>query len=67
MSLLRTLFDCDEDDLFRAYASSLDVDRWIAEEDIEGSIAHVTMLGEVGVLSSDESTTLVQGLAKILN
>ena len=66
MSLLRGLFDGDEDDLFRAFASSLEMDLWIAEEDIEGSIAHVTMLGEVGVLSSDEATTLVNGLSQIL-
>jgi argininosuccinate lyase len=66
MSLLRDLFAADEDDLFRAFASSLEMDLWIAEEDIEGSIAHVTMLGEVGVLSSDEATTLVGGLSQIL-
>jgi len=67
VSLLRRLFDGDEDDLFRAFSSSLEMDLWIAEEDIEGSIAHVTMLGEVGVLSPDESTTLVDGLTGILN
>jgi argininosuccinate lyase len=67
MSLLRGLFDGDEDDLFRAFASSLEMDLWIAEEDIEGSIAHVTMLGEVGVLTTDEATTLVQGLSQILD
>jgi argininosuccinate lyase len=65
MSLLRGLFEGDEDDLFQAFASSLEIDLWIAEEDIEGSIAHVTMLGEVGVLSSDEATTLVDGLSQI--
>jgi len=66
MSLLRGLFDGDEDDLFRAFASSLEMDSWIAEEDIEGSIAHVTMLGEVGILSSDETATLVDALSQIL-
>jgi len=66
MSLLRGLFDADEDDLFRAFASSLEMDLWIAEEDIEGSMAHVTMLGEVGVLSSDEATALADGLSQIL-
>jgi argininosuccinate lyase len=67
MSLLRGLFDGDEDDLFRAFASSLEMDLWIAEEDIEGSIAHVTMLGETGVLTTDEATTLVHGLSRILD
>ena len=67
MSLLRGLFAGDEDDLLRAFASSLEMDLWIAEEDIEGSIAHVTMLGEVRVLSSDEAATLAQGLSQILD
>jgi len=66
MSLLRGLFDGEEDDLFRAYASSLEMDLWIAEEDIEGSIAHVTMLGEVGLLTPEESAPLTAGLGKIL-
>ena len=67
MSLLRGLFDGDEDDLFRAFASSLEMDLWIAEEDVEGSIAHVTMLGKVGVLAPNEMTTLVDGLDQILD
>ncbi len=67
MSLLRGLFDGDEDNLFRAFASSLEMDLWIAEEDIEGSIAHVKMLGDVGVLSSDEAANLVHGLLQILD
>ena len=66
MSLLRGLFEGDEDDLFCAFASSLEMDLWIAEEDIEASIAHVAMLGEVGVLTPDEATTLVDGLSQIL-
>jgi argininosuccinate lyase len=67
VSLLRGLFDGDEDDLFRTFATSLEMDLWIAEEDIEGSIAHVTMLGEVGVLSPEETTTLIDGLQQILD
>jgi len=67
MSLLRELFDGDEDDRFRAFASSLETDLWILEEDIEGSIAHVTMLGEVEVLSKNEAKVLVEGLSQILD
>ena len=66
MSLLRGLFDGDADDLFRAFASSLELDLWIAEEDIECSIAHVTMLGETGVVTADEAKTLIDGLSQIL-
>ncbi len=67
MSHLRDLFAADEDELFRAFASSLEMDLWIAEEDIEGSIAHVTMLGEVGILTPEEAEALVQGLKQILD
>jgi argininosuccinate lyase len=67
MSLLRGLFDGDEDELFHTFASSLEMDQWIAEEDIEGSIAHVTMLGGVGVLSQDEARILADGLTQILS
>jgi argininosuccinate lyase len=67
MSLLRELFDGDEDHRFRAFASSLETDLWMLEEDIEGSIAHVTMLGEVDVLSKNEATALVEGLSQILD
>ncbi len=66
MSLLRGRFEGDEDQLFRDFASSLEMDRWIAEEDLEGSLAHVTMLGEVGILAENEASTLGNGLTTIL-
>ena len=36
-------------------------------EDIEGSIAHATMLGECGIIDLDESKAIVEGLKNILN
>jgi argininosuccinate lyase len=66
MSLLRGRFNGQEEDLLREFSSSLDVDLWIAEEDLEGSMAHVTMLGEVGVLPPAEAETLLEGLRRIL-
>jgi len=36
-------------------------------DDIEGSIAHATMLGEVGLLSADEVTATCEGLSTILD
>ena len=65
MSLLRRRFEGSRDDLFRDFASSLAEDLWIAEEDIEGSIAHVTMLGETGILTPDEASELTRGLSQI--
>jgi len=38
----------------------------LAKYDVEGSIAHVTMLGEVGLMTKDEATTAIKGLNEIL-
>ncbi len=41
-------------------------DLLLARHDVEGSIAHVTMLGETGLMSADESALAVKGLKEIL-
>lgn len=41
-------------------------DLLLAKYDIIGSIAHVTMLGEVGIMSNEESQLAVDGLNQIL-
>jgi argininosuccinate lyase len=41
------------------------VDLMMFEEDIAGSMAHATMLGEVGLLSETEVKTLIDGLAQV--
>jgi argininosuccinate lyase len=41
-------------------------DLLLARYDVEGSIAHVTMLGETGLMSPDEATLAVKGLKDIL-
>jgi len=41
-------------------------DELLAVYDIQGSIAHVKMLGEVGLMSKDESSAAVKELEKIL-
>ena len=38
----------------------------LAKHDIKGSIAHVTMLGEVGLMSKDEAALAIEGLKAIL-
>ena len=40
-------------------------DLLLAKHDVQGSIAHVTMLGEVGLMTQDESATAVKALKKI--
>ena len=42
-------------------------DLLLARHDVEGSIAHVTMLGETGLMSADESALAVKGLKEILD
>ncbi len=41
-------------------------DLLLAKYDVQGSIAHVTMLGEVGLMTKEEATKSTQGLAEIL-
>ena len=48
------------------FHSSISFDQRLYQEDIEGSIAHATMLGSIGVLSSDEKEQIVEGLKRIL-
>jgi len=55
----------DTDSLVQEFNASIDVDRELALEDIEGSVAHATMLGEQGILSEDEVHQIVTGLREI--
>jgi len=41
-------------------------DLLLAKYDVQGSIAHVTMLGEVGLMSKEEAEVAVKGLNEIL-
>ncbi len=47
------------------FSSSLAVDLRMLDEDIDGSLAHATMLGEVGVLTTEEAETLCHGLEQV--
>lgn len=53
------------DALVEAFGSSIEDDRHIALDDVEGSIAHATMLREVGLLTDEEGLAIVQGLTEI--
>jgi argininosuccinate lyase len=46
----------------QAFSESMGMDLLMWEEDIAGSRAHATMLGEVGLLSSDEVQRILVGL-----
>ncbi|MEE2751854.1 MAG: argininosuccinate lyase [Myxococcota bacterium] len=47
------------------FSESLTVDLRMFEEDIQGSIAHATMLAEVGLISDSERDVLVSGLQEV--
>lgn len=48
-----------------AFTASIDFDKRLYRQDIRGSIAHATMLNQVGVLSDDEKNTIINGLEAI--
>ncbi len=62
MSLLRGRFKSSVSDLMQRFSSSLEVDLRMLDEDIEGSKAHATMLGETGIISAKDARTLTEGL-----
>lgn len=47
------------------YTSSIAYDQELAKEDIEGSLAHVQMLGECGIIAPEEAKTIQDGLKTI--
>ncbi len=47
------------------FSSSLKIDINLILEDIEGSIAHASMLSKTGIISAVESEKIIDGLKKI--
>jgi argininosuccinate lyase len=58
-------FSDDGDERVAAFGRSIDIDREMAVEDLEGSVAHVRGLGRAGILTEEEVATLVDGLADL--
>ena len=48
-----------------AFNASIGFDKELAEEDIEGSMAHVKMLGACGIITEEETNRILEGLANI--
>jgi argininosuccinate lyase len=55
------------DGLVEQFNGSVGFDQRLAEQDIQGSLAHVAMLGQQNILSSEEVTQIQAGLNDILN
>ena len=54
------------DDLVYEFNASIGFDKRLLNEDIKGSIAHVTMLCKVGILTDKEKEDIISGLNSIL-
>ena len=62
MALWDGRFEGGPDEEMLRFSESMGIDLRMFEEDVRGSIAHATMLGDVGLLAADEVKTLVDGL-----
>jgi len=58
-------FKKDLHKLAEKFSASIDVDKRLYREDIEGSIAHTKMLGKAGIISKEESEKIIKGLKSI--
>ena len=58
-------FEKPLDPRIREFTSSLELDKRIASHDVRGSIAHARMLGRQGIVTKEESATLVRELGAI--
>ncbi|MGN1480848.1 argininosuccinate lyase [Porcipelethomonas sp.] len=59
-------FSKEVDETVNAFNSSISFDGRMYRHDIQGSIAHATMLGECGIISKDDSSKIIEGLKDIL-
>ena len=65
MKLWGGRFTKETDQLVHNFNASIGFDQKFYKQDIEGSIAHVTMLAKQGILTDQEKTTIVDGLNSI--
>ena len=66
MALWAGRFSKEVDETVNAFNSSIAFDARMYAHDIQGSIAHATMLGDCGVIDKAEAQTIVKGLKSIL-
>ena len=66
MKLWGGRFSKSTEGLVDDFHSSISFDQRLAEQDITGSIAHATMLGEQGIIPQQDADTIVNGLKALL-
>ena len=67
MKLWSGRFGKDTDALVNAFNASIDFDRRLYREDIQGSMAHARMLADCGILFKEDAEAIQQGLREILS
>jgi argininosuccinate lyase len=55
----------ETDKLVQEFNASVNVDKHMALQDIQGSVAHATMLAEQGIISKKEAAQIIKGLEGI--
>ncbi len=58
-------FTKETDKLVEEYTASINFDKQLVYEDIEGSLAHVTMLADKEIISAEERDQIIRGLVTI--
>ena len=66
MAMWAGRFSKEVDEGVNAFNSSISFDARMYKQDIAGSIAHATMLGEQGIISMSDSLEIIGGLKEIL-
>jgi argininosuccinate lyase len=66
-SMRNSRFEKNAAEITKAFNASLNVDCRLFRQDIAGSIAHATMLGERGIITPDESAVIIACLKTILS
>lgn len=66
MKLWGGRFTKETDQLVHNFNASISFDQKFYKQDIEGSIAHVTMLAKQGIISEEEKDQIIAGLSGIL-
>ena len=59
-------FTKETDQMVYQFNASITFDKKLFEQDITGSIAHATMLGECGIIAKEQSEIICKGLKEIL-
>ena len=60
-------FEASLEEWVEEFGASIRFDQKLAKYDIQGSLAHVQMLGATGVISLEEAQSIQAGLEELLN